>query len=231
MESCFIVALFCSSFYLLDLCGQLYCLVLLPHQLAMRREDVCVSLWFVTFRLRGCSDESHNPSIPSPSCKLKPKGIRNLRRIFSFFLVGFQPPPVNQRSANLEPVNLAPIAGGSLHSSHPASQQHSTYVNGAGHSAASQPTVQNPTGNQNQDRPPIWQYLEKESARNESTKRPASEQGGRLQDGKRHRGEAPRVPGWKSKAGEAVDVSDQFALEDVNSKWTSTLFCYSIKAS
>jgi hypothetical protein len=39
------------------------------------------------------------------------------------------------------------------------------------------------------------------------------------------------MPGWKSKAGEAVDVSDQFALEDVNSKWTSPLFCYSSKAS
>lgn len=85
MESCFIVALFCSSFYLLDLCGQLYCLVLLPHQLAMQSEDVCLSLWSVTFRLQGCSDENRDPLILSASCKLKQKGLRNLCRTFSVF--------------------------------------------------------------------------------------------------------------------------------------------------
>ena len=47
-------------------------------------------------------------------------------------------------------------------------------------------------------------------------KRPASAQGG---EEKRQRTEAPRVPGWKAKAAEAVDVTDQFALEDVNSEW------------
>lgn len=51
-------------------------------------------------------------------------------------------------------------------------------------------------------------------------KRPASAHGG---DGKRQRTEALRVPGWKAKAAEAVDVSDQFALEDVNSKFALAL--------
>ncbi|GAQ79607.1 hypothetical protein KFL_000340100 [Klebsormidium nitens] len=86
--------------------------------------------------------------------------------------------------------------------------------NGYNHGSSSLSFRDVQAASQTDIKPPIKQSLERREVNpGGGVKRPASAQG---REEKRQRTEAPRVPGWKAKAAEAVDVTDQFALEDVN---------------